>query len=113
MRGTYDQQHEIFQYLFKMAVSRDGDCAIDEGSDKCPDESGHGLRPSAHDLQTKCHAVDVGTVIGDDTERKNNKTKLAEAAKWGEENGCEKASNSRCAISLCVGWVVDRGGHNC
>lgn len=50
--NTYNDQHEIFQYSLEMAVSRDGNSAIHQRADESPEETGHGLGPTAQNLQT-------------------------------------------------------------
>ena len=77
--GAYDQQHKVLQHVLEMAVSRDGNGAIDERADESPDESRHRLRPSAHDLQAERHAVYIRAVVRNNTQRQDDEAELAEA----------------------------------
>ena len=93
-----------------MAVAWDSDGAVDESADKGPDESRNGLRVVCHELQTECQAIDIGAVIRNDAEREDDKAELTEAAKRGEEHGCEEATDARCLVTIGVVLVVDCGG---
>ncbi len=94
-----------------MAVSWNGDGAVDERADEGPDETRHGLRPATQQLQTKGQAVDIGAVVRDDAESENDKTELAEAAEGWEKHGCEEPADAGCRVAVCVAGVdgvVDR-----
>ena len=71
-----------------MAVAWDGNRAVYEGADECPDEAGHRLGVVCHELQTECQAVDIWAIVCNDAECENDKAEFAKAAKRGEEHGC-------------------------
>ena len=95
-----------------MVVAWDSDGAVDDGADEGPDESWNGLRVVCHKLQTESQAIDVGAVIRNDAERENDKTELAESSKRGEKHSCEKATDARLVVAICVVLVVDCGSCN-
>ena len=77
---AYNQQHEVFQDAFKMAVAWNGDGAVDDRADKRPDEAGDHLAVGCHDLQTECQAVDVGAVVRNDAQREYHEAKISKTA---------------------------------
>ena len=93
-----------------MAVAWDSDGAVDEGADEGPDESWNGLRVVRHKLQTECQAVDIGAVVCNDAERENDEAELTEASERGEEHSCEKATDARLVVAVCVVLIVYGGG---
>ncbi len=98
-----------------MAVAWDSNGAVYEGADECPDETRHGLRPAAHQLQTEGHAVDVGAIVRDNAESQNDETKLAEAAEGREKHGCEEPTDAGLVVAVCVAgvdWVEGRCGNS-
>ena len=85
----YNNQHEIFQYALKMAISGDSNGAIHQCPHKGPYESRHRLRPSPQDLQAQPNAVDVGAIVRNDAESQYDEAELAKASQWREEHGGE------------------------
>ena len=88
-----------------MRVSWDGNGAVDERADKCPDESRYGLRPSPHNLQAEGQAVDVWAVVRDDAQCQYDQAELAEAAEGRKKDGCQQSTDARFVVSVGVRHV--------
>ena len=95
-----------------MAVPRDGNRAVHKRADECPDEAGHSLCPTGHDLQTEGQTVDIGAIVGDDAESEDDEAELAEAAERGEEDCGEETADAGLFVALGVAGVdgVEGGG---
>lgn len=96
-----------------MAVAWDSNSAVYEGTNKCPDEARHGLRPATQHLQTEGHAVDIGAIVRDNAESKNDETELAEAAEGREKHGCEESADTGLLVAVCVAGVDCVEGRCC
>lgn len=96
-----------------MAVARDGNGAVDEGADECPDETRDRLRPATQQLQTEGQAVDVGAIVRDDAESQDDETELAEAAEGWEEHRCEESADAGLRVALGVAGVDWVEGRRC
>lgn len=83
-----------------MTVAWDGNRAVYKGADERPDEAWHGLRPATHHLQTESHAVDIGAVVRDDAEGKDDEAELTEAAEGWEKHGCEKSADAGLLVAV-------------
>ena len=93
-----------------MGVSRNGNGAINDRADECPDEPGDHLAIRSHDLQTERQAVDIGAIIRNDAQRQDDEAKVTEAAKRRLQHCAQQAANVRSFIPSAVSWVWARGG---
>lgn len=86
-----------------MRVSRNGDCDVDTGTYSSPDEPRHTLRPlSAQDLDCQTDGVDVGAVVGDNTQSQNDEAEFAKATKRSKKYSAEETSRSGSLVAICV-----------
>lgn len=97
-----------------MGITGDGDGDGDTRGKEDPDETGNALGVATQDLEGQGDGVDVGAVVGDDGQRQNHQTELAESAN-GVKDSAQKTSVSRLAITtgvLVVSAIDGSGGHD-
>lgn len=104
-----DDQHEVLQDGFEVAVARDSDGAIDQSTNESPDETWDTLGSTGKELQGQGDGVDVRAVICDDGKPQNDETEFSKAAKWREKHRCEETSDARIVIAIGVVLVI---GHS-
>lgn len=81
-----NDQHEVLKDGLEVVVSWDGDCDVDAGADEGPDEARDALGPAGEELEGEGDGVDVGAVVGDNGEGKDDEAEVTEAAQgWLED----------------------------
>lgn len=109
-----DEVHQVLQDFFEVGVTGNGDGDGDTGGEKDPDETGNALRVATQDLESQGNGVDVGAVVGDDGQRQDHQTELAESTD-GIKNSAQQTSISRLVVTqgvFVVSAVDGSGGHN-
>ncbi len=100
-----------------MAISRDGDGAVDDGTDEGPHEAGDALRDAGEELKGEGDGVDIWAVVGNDGEGEHDKAEFAESAKRGDDDGGKETADSGTfvAVDIDIVTVVDGhcGGNGC
>ena len=62
-----------------MRIAGNSNSAVDKSPDECPKKPWHMLRPTSHDLQAESYAIDIGTIIANNAEGKDDQAELAKA----------------------------------
>ena len=62
-----------------MRIARNGNSTVDQSPDERPQKSWYMLSPLSHDLQAESDAVDVGTIVANNTEGKDDQAELTKA----------------------------------
>ena len=124
-----DEQHEVFKDGFECSVTWDSDCAVEDSSEEGPNITRsvdgllviftlrgerwhlHFLGGTSHELERKSDGVDVGAVVGNDGESKNDKAELTEFAQRRNDDSGDQSSNVRSVISIHVDVLSTIVGH--
>lgn len=107
-----DKVHEVCQDGFVVGVTRDGNGDVNTGSDDGVDEARDFASPAGQHHESETDRVNVGAVVGDDRQGKDDDTELAESTQGTEENGSQKTTSTRLGIAggIFVVTVVDSSG---
>lgn len=104
-----DQVHEVLQNSLEVGVAGDGNGERGTGSQEGPDETGNALGVAAQDLEGQRDGVDVGAVVGNDGESKNDETELAKSTERVED-GSDQATVTGGQVTIHVLVVITDSG---
>lgn len=110
-----DKIHEVLKHSLEMRIAWNRNRNVHSRGNAGPDETRDTLGPASEHLHGQTDTVDVGAVVGNDAERKNDQAEFAKATKRREEHSAEQAASSGLLVAVHVPVVttVDgRCGHN-
>lgn len=107
-----DEVHEIVQNGLEVRISGNCNGNVACSGDTGPDETGNALSPAAKDLDGQTDGVEVGAVVGNDGQSKDDQAEFAETAEVGNKHRAEEATSARLFVSFIVDVVaaVDSSG---
>ncbi len=97
-----DEQHEVLKNRFEVAVTWDGNGAVDDSANESPHEAGNALRHAGKQLKRERDGVDIRAIVGNNGKGEHDQAELSEPAQRGNNNGCEKSTDARRFVSIYI-----------